>query len=206
LVLIRVQTEGKWQASILVARQPRRAKLAGIAAWQVIFVVGCAWFVFAMRDPNYQYIFVNDNLMRVRNAFFVLVGIWWIVALNGYRRVLLRKAPVLRAERQGSGPVIVVRTALPLLQSRKTMVIGASADVVFTEMPAMHFQGKGTYPRVVEVRSGGARLRNGAFWALDPESITEFVEQLREAGVAVSYRNVVSSQTSRRKSRRSRRR
>ena len=180
--------------------------MAGIVAWQAIFVVTCAWFIFAMRDPNYQYIFVNDNLMRVRNAFFVIVGIWGIVALNGYRRVLLRKAPVLLAERQRSGPVIVVRPALPLLQSRKTLVMSASADVVFTEIPAMHFQGKGTYPRVVEVRSGGERLRNGTFWALDPESITEFVEHLREAGVAVSYRSVVSSQTSRRKSRRVRRR
>lgn len=113
---MRDHSEARLELHASPARGWRR--YVGFAAAYGVFAVGIAWFSFAMVDPNYKWIFVDDNVMRVRNAALILLFVYWLLAVRRMQQLAFGRRPLAVLTRSAGQVVVTKESLAPFAHSR----------------------------------------------------------------------------------------
>lgn len=130
-----------------------------------VFAACIVWFAFAMVDPNYKWVFVDDNVMRVRNALLILLALFWILATVRFHRMALGYLPVARLERTGAKIDLIKTPPMPFGRVRRA-TLESPVVVSLTEERSVSF-GRNTFLRSVKFRHRGGQVRVNTVWAWD---------------------------------------
>lgn len=151
-------------------------RYVGFAAAYALFVLGIAWFSFAMVDPNYKWIFVDDNVMRVRNAALILLFVYWLLAVRRMQQLAFGRRPIA-VLRQNAGQVVVTKTSLAPFGRSRVDVLSLPVVAQFQDHPELRvFPGV----RVSSVRLSGTRSKSRIYtmWAWRDHTVESVLEFL----------------------------
>jgi hypothetical protein len=121
------------------------------------------WFVFAMRDPNYKWIIVNDNAMRLRNGVAMVVLIYGILMGRRFQRLASGKLAVARIAVDGNVVIVTKDSMTPLFRPRVERVM-MPVDVKVEEHPEVSLMG--SYMRTIRLKGHESSSRVNALGPL----------------------------------------
>ena len=149
-----------------------------LACGVALAVLIAFWFTWSLRDPNYRWIFVPDDIMRVRNILFVLFAAVLVATSIDLYRIAMGSKPLARFSRGASGELIVLQPGAVLGSARKrrTVLLGP-VKATWRESPGTPILG-GAYPRNLCLSGETGRVRLSTLWAWredDVEAVRELL-------------------------------
>jgi len=163
----------------LRSRMVKRNSTFGFVVMYAVFIACIAWFSFAMIDPNYKWIFVDDNVMRVRNGLFIIVAGYWVVATLRLHRMARGLVPIATLERDGGEVLLAKSSPMPFRRSQ-VEVLHLPVSVKLTEDRNVSFS-RNTFMRSVKFVHAGGKVRVNTVWpwdGVDQESLESFLAQV----------------------------
>lgn len=156
-----------------------RIALLWMVAWQFVFVAAIVWFAATWNNPNYRLIFVPDDLMRVRNAIYILIALASVGISVSLYRIATGAVPLACFHFNEEGYLVVDIPRGPLASVwDRTYVLRMPVELHWEEQPKAKVVGD-TMPRILKIRSSGVVVRIGTLWPWDKNDVERLDALLR---------------------------
>lgn len=152
----------------------------GLAGGFALALGGIAWFVFTWRDPNIRFSFIDDDVMRVRSAVFIAVGLDLCVTLVRWIQLARGSRPigVVRAVEAG---VEVTQCSYSWWGRARTRVVSNPVDLRVAHKRKAHGV-SGLNLRVLRFRGPSGAFAVTSLWDFDENSVAELRSRLSALG------------------------
>jgi hypothetical protein len=170
--------------NLIEVRSADRVSVRSRIAYAVMYVViiGCiAWFIFAMRDPNYRWSFIDDDVMRARNVLACLVLTYGIFMVRRIQLMTAGRIPAAVLTKNESTVTVNPARLGPLLRAPVERVT-APISVRFREDKGVSFIGK-QHLRSISIKgkdSSSSIVSFGPWEEGTEERVREFLADLME--------------------------
>lgn len=136
----------------------------GFSLYYFVLILCIGWFLFAMRDPNYKWIFVDDNVVRVRNGLAILVLIYGILMGRRFQRLVSGRLAAARISIDGDKVIVTKDSMTPFVRPRVETVT-MPVEVRLEEHRSVSLFG-GMHMRTIRLSGSGSvsRVNSFAVW------------------------------------------
>lgn len=168
--------EEGWTVEVRCEVRNWRSVSLGFAGGFAVMLAGIVWFVVTWRDPNLRFSFIDDDVMRVRSAVFIAVGLDLCVTLVRWLQFARGSRPIGVVRAVGAG-VEVTQISYSWWGGSRSKMISSPVHLRVTHNRKAHGVA-GLNLRVLGFRGASGAFAVTSLWDFDEKSVAELRSRL----------------------------